>query len=144
MTTNIRLHRWSRLVQWAYLWEDGVPYQTSICPLFWRTVLLTPLKVGVPLGVLLLLVFWAVYYTRNMLFAVVIIIGVVCGVGVITGVSELLSRAHRRLGSAWREQSVVYQGFRSIKARMCPLVEIYRDDYNVVATDWMNEEGDNE
>lgn len=139
---NIRLHRWSRLVQWAYLWEDGVPYQTSICPLFWRTVLVTPLKVGVPLGGLLLLGFWTVYYTHKVLFAVLVISGVVCAVGLIAGVCELFTRARGRLDGAWREQSVVYQGFRSIKARMCPLVEIYRDN-DIRVMSW-TEEGDNE
>ena len=38
----MQINRKGMLVRWAYLW-CGVPNQTDICALFWRTVLLTPL-----------------------------------------------------------------------------------------------------
>jgi hypothetical protein len=34
----------SPLIQWAYLWEEVRPLQTSTCALFWRSVVLTPAK----------------------------------------------------------------------------------------------------
>ena len=46
-------------IQWAYLFEEVRPLQTSTCALFWRSVVLTPLKLLGPLlggGVVLLIV----------------------------------------------------------------------------------------
>mgnify|MGYP001605284607 FL=1 len=56
----MELKRDGRLARWAYLWSDwGVPRDTNVCTLFWRTVLGTPLKflpiVTIGIGLLILL-----------------------------------------------------------------------------------------
>ena len=44
------------LIQWAYLFEEFRPLKTDTCALFWRSVVLTPVKLLLPiLGVLFLL-----------------------------------------------------------------------------------------
>ena len=49
------------LIQWAYLFEEVKPLKTSTCALFWRSVLMTPIKI---LGQLLILaVFLAGVFT---------------------------------------------------------------------------------
>jgi ribosomal protein S27AE len=35
----------SALIQWAYLFEEVRPMKTSTCAVFWRSVLVTPLKI---------------------------------------------------------------------------------------------------
>ena len=47
-------HQTDALIQWAYFLEDVKPLQTSTCALFWRSVVLTPIKV---LGPLLIVTF---------------------------------------------------------------------------------------
>ena len=49
----MQLQRSSLLLRWAYFWSEfGLPQQTDLCTVFWRSVLLTPLKlVGVGLAV---------------------------------------------------------------------------------------------
>lgn len=49
----------SPLIQWAYLFEEFRPLQTSTCALFWRATVLTPFKILCPaivIGMLLLTV----------------------------------------------------------------------------------------
>ena len=36
------------VIRWAYLWEELKPLQTSTCALFWRSAVLSPLKVLAP------------------------------------------------------------------------------------------------
>lgn len=36
------LDRHARLVRWAFLLDDSIPDQTSLCWLFWRAVLIVP------------------------------------------------------------------------------------------------------
>lgn len=48
----------SRIVRWAYLFymRHGIPERTSLCAIFWRSVLITPLQlvVFVPIGAFIL------------------------------------------------------------------------------------------
>lgn len=119
----MKVDRYGRLVRWAYWGEASVPFQTSLCVLFWRTVLWTPLKGATLLlvgGGLLYLVGDAIWVTKG----AVIVIGALAG-WTLYALIWFLPRTFRRLADS-TERSVVWQGAKAVKGRMCPIVELER------------------
>lgn len=55
------MKRNSKLVKWAFWGELETPYETDTCSLFWRSVLLTPLKIAV-VCVVIGVAAWAILY----------------------------------------------------------------------------------
>jgi hypothetical protein len=110
----VKLQLDSRVVRWAYLFEDKVPDRVSLCPLFWRVVLLKPLHVG-----------GAVFFltVTSPLWAP------------IWACCKLWDRYMKDSGRADRlsdhiveryDNSVLVQRAIAFKTRVCPIVEIER------------------
>lgn len=60
MTTQHYSHE-SRLIRWAYLFEEAVPRQTSTCALFWRRFVMSPIKIvacAIPICLVAALLVW--------------------------------------------------------------------------------------
>lgn len=53
------------LIQWAYFLEEVKPLHTSTCALFWRSVVLTPIKVLGPVGLVGLFLFALTCFLLN-------------------------------------------------------------------------------
>ncbi len=105
----MKLQRYSRVVRWAYLVEDKVPDRVSLCPLFWRVVLGSPLKAifAVPVFILLspiIAVAWVLAKLRNL---------------------DALDRLSDNMIERY-DNSVIVQRAIAFKTRVCPIVEIER------------------
>ena len=118
----MELPRESWIVRWAYLWEGYTPHQTSLCALFWRTVALSPLKVFM-LGCVLALIGSAVY---DYPWQSVALVGVVASIlGAMILIAWLVDEVEFRHRQRQPEQpSVVRDGFRAIKGKVCPIVTL--------------------
>ena len=118
----MELNRKSWIVWWAYLWEGAPPHQTSLCALFWRTVALSPVKVF-SLGCVIALIGSAVYEYP---WRSVALVGVVASIlGAIVLIAWLVDEVEFRHRPRQPEQpSVVRDGFRAIKGKVCPIVTL--------------------
>ena len=116
---KMELRRNSWIVRWAYLFEYRRVWvrQTSICALFWRTVLLTPLKIAVPSSVLVMLAFVAYTHPWNFLKALLLIGVIGLTTAAIVGIVEAAD-------SGSIQRSLVGRGITAIKDRYCPIVSI--------------------
>lgn len=117
----MQLRRDSRVVRWAYLWESSVPYRTSLCAIFWRTVLWTPLKMIAPLGILSFCLRMAWLYPLDWAIGTGVFIGIVLAVGCIAWVQY---RFEHRDVWADKKPSVLRDGFRAVKSKVCPIVDL--------------------
>ena len=62
----MKLQSNSVLLRWAYLWADrGIPSQTDLCTVFWRSVVWTPLKLLLPTAIAVLFVLVLVKAART-------------------------------------------------------------------------------
>lgn len=119
----MKVDRYGRLVRWAYWGAASVPFQTSLCALFWRTVLWTPLK-----GATLLLTGGSVLYVLGRLTwetKGLVPLAIALGVGVIWALIKFLPGTFRRIATR-TDQSIVWQGAKAVKGRLCPIVELER------------------
>lgn len=133
------LERHSRIVRWAYLHDKDVPERTSLCAIFWRSVLWTPLglfcKVAITIwtiGWLMWLAFlafdWAITnWPTTLRILTVVFLGAVLVVGcvVATRITSWLRTQERPIRAI--KESPIYQGAVAVKSKVCPLVEIRRD-----------------
>jgi hypothetical protein len=113
-----------RLVRWAYFAASYTPAQTNLCAVFWRSVLVTPLK-------LLGLAFFLYFVVYALLIYPVLALGwwgllsgpIVAGLLML---SVLASDWFRRCPSTSDsgQPSVLATTFRAMKARYCPIIEI--------------------
>lgn len=112
------------LARWAYLLSDYTPCQTTLCTLFWRSVLLTPIKligVGVFLGALLYVLIWLPFKEFG-LFGPLI-------APLFTGFLVLWFIVLGKIKERWSdndypEPSIIMEGLRGIKEKYCPIVRI--------------------
>lgn len=121
------LDRNSWIVRWAYLYKDrgDIPARTSLCPLFWRTVFLTPfIKIALPASVLgfLLSRFW--FYPKESFRFIGVVIALGVAVALAAWVNDTVVRHRREREYRTEEPSVIRDGFRAIKSKVCPFVEI--------------------
>jgi ABC-type sugar transport system permease subunit len=112
----MKLNRNSRAFKWAYLWEN--PYyvhHTSLCNLFWRTVLITPLKLAFPLVIAacLVVVAWSEPLNTLIVLAIVISLPTTC---------ILWDGVRRRYNN--KEPGIIVGGFKAVKSKICPIVSI--------------------
>lgn len=125
----MKVRRESRVIRWAYFLSDRVvPDQTSLCPLFWRVVLITPINIALPLaffgavGWLLVEAFIKAPLVTGGIIAI-------CAFAIAVGFSiawverALKKRAKRCVDAA---PSVLFDGFRAVKGKVCPIVKIVR------------------
>lgn len=129
--------RGSLIVRWAYMWEsDTVPRQTSLCAMFWRSVLLTPMKLFCVAVFTLFSVLALVYLAGFTAFAYgetpVVAVFALLIVGALLW-RPLIAPALEAADDAWgsgrfdglREAAdVVGQGAKAIKSNICPIVTI--------------------
>jgi hypothetical protein len=118
----MELKRDSWLVKWAYLgehvnvWSDT---HTSLCALFWRSVLFTPLKLSVPLmlvGVLAVMTYQEPMQALVFFGGVAGVLTVVCAVAYVSSYVQ---------DSGTSDQPpVVVQMLKSVKGKVCPMVTI--------------------
>ncbi len=117
----------SKTVRWAYLFGDYVPHQTSLCAIFWRCVLLTPLKlafivfIGSMLATLIIMLVKLAYL--NGAFTA-IFVGLVTGLAVF---AYLNRRSRYKTGDSLIDKVgewPVIQGAKAVKGKICPIVEL--------------------
>lgn len=120
----MKLSRDSKLVRWAYfLSEQNPPKHTNLCNLFWRTVLLTPLKLSAflcLLGTVLLaalilpvmqLGWWGLLVTPTVL-------------GIIYIIFFTVDRRSGRQTKSQKPPGLVKEAIKAIKERYCPLITL--------------------
>ena len=116
----MKLSRRGPLAWWAFLPDRllgvSVPYQSSVCALFWRSVVLVPALAALALitSPVSLAVFGVIYGTRAAAWLLM------RGVGAIpNSVGDRIRDAASKVGDGF---NLVFEFFRAVKARACPLV----------------------
>jgi hypothetical protein len=129
----MKLQRNSWLIRWAYFGADYVPRQTTLCALFWRIILLTPLKVAflITLGCMVVWTmfitpfkafgWWGLLVTPSILLLLWLLI-VIC-----SGIKWLFSRS---LDS--ENASIVSETIDGFKHKFCPIIELEHEPINGV------------
>jgi membrane protein YdbS with pleckstrin-like domain len=122
------LSRESRLVRWAYFSEERIPRQTSLCVLFWRVVLLTPLKLAwlVALAVGACVALWLL---GDMLLAIMHRVGVTtvvfgCFVLIVAFVGVRFASRRWHVTKSGLDASPLVQSALALKRGICPLIEL--------------------
>jgi hypothetical protein len=131
---DMRVKAESRLVRWAYLLDtDGTPDRTTVCALFWRTVLYTPVK-------LVLIACFAVWvvYLLGLLASIAIDLTrenwseFVAVVITAAGAFASFAFAHwaEKRFKARRDQApgLLRSYVQAVKQRVCPFVYIEKGD----------------
>lgn len=128
----MELSRDSRIVRWAYLTEKHkIPERTSLCVIFWRSVLGTPivllgLFVWLPTIVLL-----AVYKLALLIWAhkgeTLMVLGGIAALAIAIAAIVIAKRAVERARNYVGEPTaahVLVSGAMAVKQRICPIVTI--------------------
>lgn len=132
---NWTVNRNSALVRWAYLFDSDVPRQTSLCAIFWRSVLIVPaalaLIVGAIAGVATLVFLYLRLWFRIPKVAGLISLAVFFA-GTFYSVTSWLAgggdrKITRAVGNYW-DNSILVQGALATKQRFCPIITIVRDN----------------
>ena len=119
--SQMKIRADSLVVKLAYLFDMCKPYpsgRTTICPLFWRTVLLTPLKLAAIAGVFAL-VCWSLYQAWLVKWELGTLILIL--LSVIASVFGAQKAVRTDLGQD--TLNVVGGGLVAIKKQICPIVE---------------------
>lgn len=126
----MNLSRQSLIFRWAYFFDGRAKRrsieQTSVCAIFWRCVLLTPLLIlGIVLFVAAILnLVWThpIPVLKGLASAATIIGAIV----LIANAQERRKRRREALAEAGfvETPSMLMAGAKAIKARICPIVEI--------------------
>ncbi len=122
----MRISRQSMFVQWCWLTtEGGPPCRTSICVLFWRGFVLSPLLVIGLVGFSGFMVYQLVMVPVALWF----LGGAVAAIFFSIGAIVLKRRRWSVLPAEHRQRSVVLtvlvERARAVKQRVCPVVELY-------------------
>lgn len=122
----MQLSRNSWLVKWAYFLEDA-PSRESLCTLFWRVVLLSPIKlasIATIIGLFITALFvipiiglgwWGLLVTPGT-------IGVIA-----LGVFVYEKRRDRRrlaMPSSTKPSSAIVEAYRAFKDKYCPIIDL--------------------
>lgn len=127
----IQLHSTDRLVRWAYLGVDKYnrPNVTSLCEVFWRSVLLTPLKLIGLLACYLGLCYSLGLVSYENPWILPSVAGILLSiVGVVVLISYLIETAKEKdlgykVGNRFNS-FILVRGFKAVKAQYCPIVYI--------------------
>jgi hypothetical protein len=117
-------------VRWAYFLESSKPWHTTLCALFWRTVLLTPAKICCILGGVgligmgvVILGGIAIQYAWLLGETLLIAIPIAAVAWWLVRPQGHLDAPAKRMAEAIR-QSVIVQGASAVKSKICPLIEL--------------------
>ena len=125
----MKLKRSSWLYRWAFSMSAIKPRQVSLCSLFWRVVLFTPIAWGLligAIGVVLVMLFvmptiqlgwWGFLLTPSILLALWL------AVWLFIRINTLMYRAS--LGV--KEDGLLLSYIKAKKARWCPIITVERD-----------------
>lgn len=119
------------LIKWAYLLrhlnDEGIPHTTSVCVLFWRCIVLTPVHIALFLGVVAGLGFfliapWVMYDFHNVLavwtgFAMLFVL--------IAGIATRTDDSFTSSGEL-NFIDVIVGHYDAVHTKVCPLVTIER------------------
>jgi hypothetical protein len=119
----------SRIVRWAYFFNSYVPSQTSLCKLFWKTVLITPL-IGLGIGGVCGFLLWLITYVglyKNTKFTLVSIAFIGALILYVNFANKKVKRAIEdtceSIGIKVQE-SILWQGMKAVKGKFCPIIQI--------------------
>lgn len=138
------LNRTDKIVRWAYFTYEptnghcNAPKLSSLCAIFWRSVLWTPLKLLFPVACLVALcgVAWA--KPKDFIEGAGIVIGVLGLIVLIAWLSDNqgpIVAVNEKL-----DDSVLWQGLKAVKSKACPLVYIdHGTTRNIYQEDGYNE-----
>lgn len=118
----MNLKRNSRIVRWAYFTADNIPYQTSLCPLFWRIVLLTPMKIIVTsacVGAVLRGIGIIGYQAITHLNITFPVIGAILFISYLVHISRLSVQSYEE-----PRPSLVIEYIKAKKRKICPIVDL--------------------
>ncbi|MEE9401440.1 MAG: hypothetical protein V3V32_05430 [Dehalococcoidia bacterium] len=127
----MKVNRESWLIKWAYLLkiqsDEGVPYNTSVCALFWRCVVVTPIHVIIFLATLfgfgfMLAYPWMIYSFHNVLavwtgFAMLFVL--------IAGIATKEDDPYTS-GGELNFIGVIAGHYDAVHTKVCPIVTIER------------------
>jgi ABC-type phosphate transport system permease subunit len=129
----LTLKRDGALMQWAYKWNSGflltntswnkLGNVTTLCDVFWRSVLITPMKfmaIGLPVGLLfsLLLTEFLLDPRRFVITVLILVLGLSL---VVSGVAVA---AYCHIHKERITDSMIYEFARGIKNNYCPVVKL--------------------
>lgn len=120
----MKLKRKSLLVRWAYLWETNPWRKVSVCALFWRCVLFSPLKIALVLGAVAGVGYFAWVEVIPNWRSYLVVVGLIAVSVLIT---VLVSATLRRV-ARFRKTSLLAEYLAAKEARWCPDVELVDDD----------------
>lgn len=118
---KLTISRKSWLLKWAYFLEHTVFYsgeKFSLCPIFWRTILLTPIKLLAICAVAFTVL--ALPYIKLGWWGIALQAAIVAWVSVIFFVCDRISNR----GRGKRKPSIVVAFYRGVKDKYCPLIEV--------------------
>lgn len=116
------IKRNSKLIRWAYLFNDDVPCYTSLCPLFWRVVLVTPFKVVIFLAIIGAVVGGFCILIKTSVVRWDITFPVLGGILFIVYVIHTWKLSHSE--DEEEKPSLIKEYAKSVKNKVCPIVEI--------------------
>lgn len=124
------------LAWWAYMFSDSyhdgdywgaVPRRTSLCALFWRSVLLTPLVLLCCVGaVIALAAIFGIFIVRFWRPIGITLGSVALVWGIIWLLMEWATRTEVDIPYVVQE-STLYKGFKSVKGKFCPIIDFTFD-----------------
>ena len=115
---DLHLSRHNLIIWWAWLFESRRPYHTDLCTLFWRTVLLTPLKLA-GWGILGLVVsMFIVNIIEVGIWVVLIMVGGLVTIVFLVG-GTIWVGCHPRV-----QRSAPAQAIQYVKQHYCPRIEL--------------------
>lgn len=132
----MQLDRHGKLIRWAYLWEQhGPPSRTSLCAVFWLSVLVTPVKlltVTTFLASLIAVLFGVIPYWIVTVFVWYPLLMVPLALSAVALVAYDIATHDRRaddesyIDRAMERlvEAPLVQGALAVKRGICPIVEI--------------------
>lgn len=126
---NWELRRNALIIRWAYLWAGGAPYRTSLCRLFWRTVLITPLKLlgcAACVAIIGAAIYVHPWRVACLLVGLALLVAICASISWLEGHPKVQAWSRRREDRRHQSKSpsVLIHGFRAVKAKMCPIVDL--------------------
>lgn len=122
------LDRKSLLVRWTYKFSEYPPDHTTLCRFFWRCFVWMPLAWAAICGGggVLLACFIIANLDTHWLFGAGVAVAVLGTVGFMFGVENYAPKVKRFVRHTAQDvtASVVWQGAKAVKSRICPLIWI--------------------
>ena len=126
----MELQKNGRAIRWAYMFEDFTPCQTTLCAMFWRTVMITPLKLAFLASIISLVlytVFWIPVHIWGW-WGLLAFPGIITLLAGIPWISYEYTEWRSIRVDAHKEPSVIIEGIKALKSRFCPIITIKREE----------------